>query len=159
VTVRPARRQLEHAIDLERLRYVEDDARHAGAGLPEPKALDQPDRSGSIVADGPLDFRQIDCQPRGLAQADVPIADRLTEIDHHAGGLAVLGETNGVDAGFLGSGLAQDQPGEAHGGKRKRNQQLPSTRPASCSGRRSLPASRSTAILALHSAAGWPAGT
>ena len=69
VTVRAARRQLEHAIDLERLRHVEDDARHAGAGLSEPEALDQADRFGRGGVDGPVDLGQIDRQPRWLAEA------------------------------------------------------------------------------------------
>ena len=158
VTVRAARRQLEHAIDLERLRHVENDARHPRTGPPEAETLDQPDRFGCGGVDGPVDLGQIDREPRGLAEADVTIADRLAEIDHHAGGIAVLGEANVFDARLPGVGFTH--PGAAdHRGQRNAHQQLPPTRPASCSGRNGLPGPRSTALLALHSAAGWLART
>ena len=147
-------RQLEYAVDLERLRMSRT-IRDTPGSAPEAEALDQSDRLGRIVAERPVDLRQIDRQPRRLAERDMVVVDLIAEIDHHAGDVAVTGDPNVFDARIRGDRLARRQVARA-----------PSTATAApikesadwannlAHGRRGLPGARLAEILAMHADAG-----
>ena len=105
-------RQLEYAVDLERLRDVQDDPGNPGTRPPETESLDQTDRLGRIVAERPVDLRQIDRQPGGLAERDVVVVDLIAEIDHDPGDVTVTGDPNVFDAWIRGYRVARSQVGE-----------------------------------------------
>ena len=108
----PVGRQLEYAVDLERLGDVEDDPGHPGTRPPETEPLDQTDRLGGIVAKRPVDLRQVDRQPGRLAERDMVVVDLIAEVDHHAGDVAVTGDPDVLDSRIRGQRVARSQHGE-----------------------------------------------
>ena len=136
MAVAVARRQLEHLADLERLREVEHDPRHAGAEAAEPQPVDQADRARAVDPRHlPGDLRQVDREPRRLVEREMAEADPAVEVDHHPGAVAVSGDPDVPHRGRLRPRARARGQAATSAAERRRATPQPAT-PGPCARRR-----------------------